>query len=99
MGRGVSCATALLLLSLVLGVANAGGRTLAVTTVNVEVIGKGTVTSGTDGINCGNGAMACYVAFSGGGNVTLTATPATDWAFDSWASCPGAVVGNTCKVL
>jgi uncharacterized repeat protein (TIGR02543 family) len=98
MGRRVGWATALLLLPLVLGVANAGGRTLAVTTVTVEVIGKGTVTSGTGGVNCGNGAMTCYIAFSGSGTVTLTATPATGWTLDSWDSCPSIPVGNTCEI-
>jgi uncharacterized repeat protein (TIGR02543 family) len=99
MGRRVGSAAALLLLLLLaLGVANASGRTLAVTTVTVEVIGKGAVTSGAGGINCGNGAVTCYIAFSGSGTVTLTATPATGWTFDNWSGCPTAAVGNTCTV-
>ncbi len=98
MGRRVGSAAALLLLSLVLGVANAGGRTLAVTTVTVEVLGQGTVTSSPAGVDCGSGAKTCYVAFSSGASVTLTATPATGWTFDSWNSCPTAPVANTCQV-
>jgi uncharacterized repeat protein (TIGR02543 family) len=99
MGRRVGSTAALLLLFLLaLGVASAGGRTLAVTTVTVEVIGRGTVTSEPVGVNCGNSAKACHIAFSGSGTVTLTATPATDWTFGSWDSCPSAPVGNTCEV-
>jgi uncharacterized repeat protein (TIGR02543 family) len=99
MGRRVgSTAALLLLLLLALGVASAGGRTLAVTTVTVQAIGKGAVTSAPVGINCGNGAKACHIAFSGSGTTTLTATPATGWTFGSWGSCPSAPVGNTCEV-
>jgi uncharacterized repeat protein (TIGR02543 family) len=90
-------AVALLLLPLVLGVAGAGGRALAVSPVTVQVLGKGTVTSSPAGIDCGNGPTTCYLAFSGSGTITLTATPATDWSFDSWTNCP-APVGDTCVV-
>jgi len=99
MGGKTGWAAALLLLPLVFGVTNAGGRMLAVSPVTVEVLGKGTVTSSPAGINCGNGAATCYIAFSGSGTVTLTATPATDtdWSFDNWTDCPAAVE-NTCEV-
>jgi hypothetical protein len=90
-------AAALLVLPLVLGVASAGGRTLAVSPVTVQVLGKGTVTSSPAGLNCGNGATTCYIAFSGSGTITLTATPATEWSFDSWTNCP-APVGDTCVI-
>src|SRR5919198_1083515 len=99
MGRRSGWAAALLLLSLVLGVANARGRTLAITTVTVQVIGEGKVTSSPGGIDCGTGEKTCYVAFSSGGTVTLTANPPEDWSFDNWGgSCPGANPGNTCQV-
>lgn len=98
MGGKIGGAAALLLLSLVIGVASAGGRPLAVSTVTVEVLGKGTVTSSPAGVNCGSGATTCHIAFSGSGTATLTATPATDWSFDGWAGCPTAPVGNTCDV-
>lgn len=64
-GRRVGLATVLLVLPLVLGVASAGGRTLAVTPVIVQVIGKGTITSDPAGLNCGNGATTCYLASPG----------------------------------
>lgn len=96
-GRKLGSIAALALLPLVLGVASAGGRTLAVSPVTVQVLGKGTVTSSPAGMNCGDGATTCYVAFSGSGTITLTAAPATDWTFDSWTNCP-APTGDTCEV-
>lgn len=96
-GRKLGSVVALALLPLVLGVGSAGGRALAVSPVTVQVIGKGTVTSSPAGMSCGDGATTCYVAFSGSGTITLTATPATDWSFDSWTNCP-APTGNTCEV-
>ncbi|MDQ3823725.1 MAG: hypothetical protein M3321_10865, partial [Actinomycetota bacterium] len=88
---------ALVLVPLVLGVSSAGGRTLAVSEVTAQVIGEGTVTSTPAGMNCGDGATTCHVAFSGSGTITLTATPAPDWSFDHWDGCP-APTGNTCEV-
>jgi Divergent InlB B-repeat domain len=73
----------LALLVLTLGVGNAGGRSLANTTVMVSVVGKGTVTSADSGIKCGNGKKACYIVFSGS-TETLTASPASGWSFDHW---------------
>src|SRR5438132_10026869 len=74
-----------LLAALTLGVASAGGHTLVTTTVTVEVIGKGTVTSNPSGIKCGNGKHTCYIAFSGtGSNIDLTANSGNNWSFDSW---------------
>src|SRR5919197_3588718 len=85
------------LLLLVLGPGSAGGRTLAVSPVTVQVLGVGTVTSTPSGISCGNGKTTCHLAFSGSGTATLTATPATGWAFDGWDGCP-APSGPTCTV-
>src|SRR2546425_2353546 len=93
MGRGVLL---LLLASLVLGVGSAGGRTLATTTITVEVIGKGEVTSSPGGIKCGNGDKTCFLTFSGA--VTLTAKAAKGWTFDGWSTasyddCSGSGTG------
>jgi uncharacterized repeat protein (TIGR02543 family) len=84
-----------LLAGLVLGVGQAGGRTAATTTVTVEVIGKGTITSDPGGIKCGNGKRTCYLTFSGA--VTLKADDAGGWDFDSWSGdCTPS--GDTCDV-
>jgi hypothetical protein len=55
--------------------------------------GSGTVTSSPAGISCGATCSAPYVA---GTVVTLTATPATGWAFAAWSgACSGA---GACQV-
>src|SRR5882672_8449668 len=97
MGRKVASGAALVLLLLAVGGPSAQARVQAVSAVTVQVIGLGTVSSGTDGINCGNGLKTCHLAFSGSGSITLTATPATGWAFGSWTNCP-TPTGNTCTV-
>ncbi len=78
----------MLLLALSLGIGSAGGSSLDVVTVAVSVVGKGRVTSDTDGIKCGDGKTACYRAFSG--DVTLShSDTAGGWTFDSWSGvCP-----------
>jgi uncharacterized repeat protein (TIGR02543 family) len=98
-GRKLGWVAGLALLPLVLGVASAGGRAFAVSPVTVQVLGKGTVTSDPAGINCGNGQTTCYMAFSGSGTITLTATPAADWTFDHW-DCPIPTLpgDDTCEV-
>ena len=86
----------LLLLSVfALGVGSAGGRTLATTTITVEVIGKGAVKSSDSKVKCGNGDKTCYLAFSGGETITLTHKAASGWDFVSWA---GACVSDPCTV-
>jgi uncharacterized repeat protein (TIGR02543 family) len=97
MGRKVASGAALVLLLLAVGGPSAQARVQAVSAVTVQVIGLGTVSSGSDGINCGNGLKACHMAFSGSGSITLTATPAAGWAFGSWTNCP-TPSGNTCGV-
>ncbi len=83
----------LALLALVVGVGSAGGRTLANTTVVVEVFGQGKVTSSAPntGISCGAGATTCYLTFSSGGTVTFTQSAASGWSFAGWGGlCSGS---------
>ena len=100
MGRPLGRGCLLLLVaSLALGVGNAGGRTLATTTITVEVIGKGAVKSSSpnSGIKCGKGDTTCYLTFTSAGPITLTASPSDKWSFDSWSDdCPGTGVDDTC---
>jgi hypothetical protein len=57
-------------------------------TVTKSGSGTGTVTSSPEGMDCGS---ICSHAFSGGGNVTLTASPAAGSSFAGWsgAGCSG----------
>src|SRR4051812_28788628 len=73
------------LTALFVGVVNAAGRSTATTTITVEVIGVGTVTSSPAGIKCGNGNKKCYIAYSTtGGDVTLKASPGNGWNHGDW---------------
>ncbi len=70
---------------LALGVGGASGRALATTTITVQVIGGGQVTSGGGQITCGAGSQQCYYTTSSTtGSVTLTAVEQGGWSFDSW---------------
>ena len=62
--------------------------------LSVAVTGSGTVSSSPTGINCGS---VCNASFNSGTNVTLTASPASGYAFKEWG---GACAGNatTCTV-
>ena len=87
-----------LISALAFGVGNAGGRTLATTTVTVQVIGMGLVTSSPEGVSCGDGRKTCYLTFTSSGTITLTAhESAPDWSFDGWAGggCSGS---GTCAL-
>jgi uncharacterized repeat protein (TIGR02543 family) len=77
---------ALILLSvLAVGVGDAGGRSLATTTVTVQVIGKGRISSNRSGIDCGDGLKACHAVFTSGSEITLEAREtAGGWDFDAW---------------
>ena len=49
--------------------------------LTVEIVGKGTVTSDPEGIDCGED---CSKDFGSGTEVTLTPTPETGWQFNGW---------------
>jgi hypothetical protein len=68
--------------------------TPTVNALTVSYSGQGRVTSSPAGvIDCGSN---CWTAFSGGGHVTLAATPASGFVFDGWAGdCSGT---GTCDV-
>ena len=51
-------------------------------TLSVSKTGSGTVTSSPSGINCGS---TCSSKFDSGTSVTLTPTPAANWAFVDWS--------------
>jgi hypothetical protein len=70
---------------------NKAGPKFALT---VAKTGEGTVVSSPGGITCGGTCSANYEA---GKTVTLTASPASGYAFNSWAGCTEHV-GLTCKV-
>lgn len=62
--------------------------TPSVHALTVSFSGQGQVTSSPAGIiDCGSN---CWTSFSGGGHVTLNATPAAGFVFDGWAGdCSG----------
>src|SRR4051812_35682422 len=80
----------LALAALFLGTVDAAGRATATTTITIEVIGAGKVTSSPGGIVCGAGDRNCYVAYSkAGGSVTPKASPANGWDHGDWDGNPG----------
>jgi uncharacterized repeat protein (TIGR02543 family) len=100
MGRRVALFGVVLAFVLALGVGSAGGHSLATTTVTVQVIGKGRVTSSAPpGVQCGDGKETCYVAFTRGATtITLVASDsASSWRFDNWGGdCSGS--GSSCDL-
>lgn len=78
------------LAALTLGVGGAVGHAAATTTtVRVQVIGRGVVTDNKSSMNCGNGATVCRVSYTGSGNVSFSAAPASGWTFSDWEGCSG----------
>ena len=74
----------MLLLALLALVPTASSRTLATSTVTVQVIGAGRVTTSDGAVNCGYGQISCHVSFTT--PATLTANDvAAGWTFDSWS--------------
>jgi len=68
-------------------------------TLSVDGSGDGDVTS-TKSINCsfvsGVASGTCDETYTVGSTATLTATPATDFAFDSWTNCSNPS-GSACN--
>jgi len=62
--------------------------------LTIAKTGEGTIVSSPAGINCGS---ECKAEFTEGSTVTLTASPASGYAFTSWAGCTEHA-GLTCKV-
>jgi len=83
--------------------ATQGGNTKVTATFNtiapkfpltIAKTGEGTITSNPKGIECGG---KCKAEFNAASSVTLTASPASGYAFSAWAGCTEHV-GLTCKV-
>ncbi|MFZ0297350.1 MAG: hypothetical protein WAM13_03275 [Candidatus Sulfotelmatobacter sp.] len=67
------------------------------TTLTVNEVGQGTVTSTDSAISCTNGSGTCSAVYTTGSSVTLNATAASGWTFSGWSgSCSGA---NPCQVV
>lgn len=59
--------------------------------LSVSIVGQGTVSGGSSGINCSpTSPTTCSKTFPTGTQVSLTATPSAGWQFSSWGgSCSG----------
>ena len=61
--------------------------------------GEGTVISNPAGIECtGSSGKECSSEFEEGAEVTLTASPAAGYRFQSWQKCSGGLNGRQCTV-
>jgi hypothetical protein len=66
----------------------------ATATLSLSVSGSGTVTSNPAGIDCGS---TCSASFKSGTQITLTAAPASGYAFAGWGgACSGTA--TTCSL-
>ncbi|MDM8567717.1 Calx-beta domain-containing protein [Candidatus Halobeggiatoa sp. HSG11] len=62
-------------------------------TLTIDYPENGVITSSPSGIDCGNTSQKCSSEFEGGKNISLTATPNTDYMLDSWSqNCPDGKV-------
>jgi hypothetical protein len=86
--------------ALALCVGGASGHSLATTTIQVQVLGGGQVTSDGGQITCGAGSTACfYSTSSASGSVVLTANDAGAWTFDTWIGSPcSSSSDNKCTI-
>jgi Divergent InlB B-repeat domain len=86
---------------LALGVGGAAGRTLdtGTTTIQVQVIGGGQVTSDGGQITCGAGSQQCYYTTTATtGTVNLTAVEQGSWTFDSWSGSACTTSGDDFEI-
>src|SRR5438105_1953185 len=88
------------LAALALGIGTAGGATTQSSSRSlvVQVIGRGSVTSGGGQISCGNGAKHCYFETSSSATIVLTAEPAAGWMFDHWEGDDCSGTSTSCTV-
>jgi uncharacterized repeat protein (TIGR02543 family) len=99
MARKAAWIAALVVLPLALGAGNAASRTATVTTVTVEVIGKGRVVSDPTGIACGDGKKVCYLTFTTNSTISLQAKDtASGWNFHRWDDDCAGTHGDTCNL-
>jgi len=70
---------------------------LQTSSLTVNEVGQGTVTSTDGSINCTNGTGSCGGTYANGSSVSMNATAATGWTFSGWSgSCTGS---NPCNVV
>src|SRR5690349_11726746 len=94
-----------------LGLVLSASPALAAGTLNVDVVGRGTVTSDDGAISCSQaGEATCSHAYSNelecdsgrcvaiAPSVTLTATPGSGFTFGSWSGCT-SMSSTSCTVF
>lgn len=73
-----------------------GGPPEEQNTLMVGVFGQGQVVSNPEGINCGDGGSSCSASYDQSTTVTLAATAASGYVFDSWmGDCSGSAATCT----
>jgi hypothetical protein len=94
--KSIKLSSALLLFGLHAACSSGGGsdgETLHTVTVSVD--GSGTVASADGRINCGT---QCSAAVATGGSLSLTATAAAAFTFQSWHGACAGSAGTTCTI-